>query len=130
MYTVSVSSRFVAQHVLTVPDPGPEGELHSHHFGVEVRVRGLELGASGYLLDIDVLTTALERTVADFRDETLNDLPEFEGLNPSVEHLSRVFGDRLLESLDSLGTDLERLETLEVSIDEDDVARVTHERGL
>ncbi|MBP1703712.1 MAG: 6-pyruvoyl-tetrahydropterin synthase, partial [Chloroflexi bacterium] len=28
--------------------------------------------------------------VARYRDHILNDLPEFEGLNPSIEHLSRI----------------------------------------
>ncbi|MFT4881103.1 MAG: 6-pyruvoyltetrahydropterin/6-carboxytetrahydropterin synthase, partial [Salinirussus sp.] len=40
MYTTTVRTDFVAQHYLTVPDPGPEGEPHSHHYEVELEFRG------------------------------------------------------------------------------------------
>ena len=47
MYTVTVTRSFVAQHFLTVPDPGPEGERHSHTFDVEARLAGPELDEDG-----------------------------------------------------------------------------------
>ncbi|MFC7114045.1 6-pyruvoyl tetrahydropterin synthase family protein [Natronoarchaeum sp. GCM10025703] len=125
MYAVSVSHSFVAQHWLTVPDPGPEGTLHSHHFTVEVSFEGPELGKYGYLVDIDAVIDSLEATVAEFRDETLNDLPAFEGQNPSAERFARIFGDRLLERLQP-----ETATRLTVALQEDDVATVTHERTL
>ena len=125
MYAVSVSRSFVAQHYLTVPDPGPEGELHSHHYTVEATFRGPELGAYGYLVDIDDVTAAMDGLVDRYRDRTLNDLPAFEGLNPSVEHLARIVGDRLLESLAP-----ESATELQITVCEDDVARVSHERRL
>ena len=31
-----------------------------------------------------------------YRDRTLNELPEFEGLNPSVENFARILGDILI----------------------------------
>jgi 6-pyruvoyltetrahydropterin/6-carboxytetrahydropterin synthase len=33
----------------------------------------------------------LDALVAHYRDQTLNDLPEFAGLNPSIEHFARLF---------------------------------------
>ncbi|WIV65932.1 6-pyruvoyl trahydropterin synthase family protein [Natrialbaceae archaeon AArc-T1-2] len=125
MYAVSVSRSFVAQHYLTVPDPGPEGSLHSHRFTAEATFRGPELDEYGYLVDIDAVVDALEAVVDSLRDRTLNDLAAFEGLNPSAEHLARLVGDRLLERLEP-----ETATTLEIEIREDDVARVTHERAL
>ena len=125
MYSVSVSRSFVAQHYLTVPDPGPEGELHSHTYTVEATFRGPELDEYGYLVDIDAVIAALEAVVDAFRDRTLNDLPAFEGENPSAERFARVFGDRLLERLEP-----EPATELEISLREDDVARVRHERAL
>jgi len=125
MYDVTVSRTFVAQHYLTVPNPGPEGVLHSHTFTVEATFRGPELDEYGYIVDIDEVNEAMDATVEQFRDETLNDLPAFEGHNPSVEHLGRIFGDRLLERLDPPG-----IEELEVAVREDDVATVSHTREL
>jgi 6-pyruvoyltetrahydropterin/6-carboxytetrahydropterin synthase len=98
-YELSVTRDFRAQHRLTVPDTGPEGEVHSHHFTVEVRFAGSDLGAYGYLVDIDEVNRILDETVDRYRDALLNDLPEFDGLNPSVEHFARLFGDRVESSL-------------------------------
>ncbi len=125
MYSVGVSRSFVAQHYLTVPDPGPEGTLHSHHYTVEATFLGPRLDEFGYLVDIDDVNAAIDDLVERYRDETLNDLPAFEGLNPSVEHFARIFGDRLCESLEP-----EAATDLRVAMREDDVARVVHERTL
>ena len=39
--------------------------------------------------------------VAHFRDRTLNDLPEFAGLNPSIEHFARIVGQALSRAIDA-----------------------------
>lgn len=124
-YRLAVTRDLVAQHYLTVPDPGPEGAVHSHRYTVEVRFAGPSLGEYGYLVDIDAVIDGLEATVAEFRDETLNDLPAFEGKNPSAEHFARIFGDRLLDRLQP-----ETATRLTVTLQEDDVATVTHEQSL
>lgn len=125
MYRVSVSTEFVAQHFLTVPDPGPEGEVHSHHYGLDVECEGPELNEYGYLLDIDELTAAVEAVEGRYRDELLNDLGEFEGLNPSVEHFARIVADRLAGDLP-----MPEVETVRVTLHEDDVARASYERAV
>ncbi len=125
MYAVSVSRAFVAQHYLTVPDPGPEGTLHSHHFTVEATFSGPELNQYGYLVDIDAVIEALEAVVESFRDETLNELAAFRGLNPSAEHFARIFADRLADRL----TPPEATQ-LEIELQEDDVATVSYDRTL
>lgn len=89
----------MAQHYLTVPDCGAENEWHSHHFQVEVQMEGEELNQHGYLIDIVTVEQAVDTLVDRYRDATLNDLPEFEGLNPSVEHFSRIFCHSLQEHL-------------------------------
>jgi 6-pyruvoyltetrahydropterin/6-carboxytetrahydropterin synthase len=91
MYTVAVSRDFVAQHFLIGGDWGTENELHSHHYRVEVGLEGATLDEHGYLVDIVDIETHLEALVAHYRDKTLNELPEFEGLNPSIEHFARIF---------------------------------------
>jgi 6-pyruvoyltetrahydropterin/6-carboxytetrahydropterin synthase len=124
-YELTVTRDFVAQHFLTVPDPGPEGTEHSHHFTVEVRFAGPSLGEYGYLVDIDDVNALLDALEARYRDALLNDLPEFEGLNPSVEHFARLFGDRVADALsDPNPTDLA------VRIWEDDEAWASHRRRL
>lgn len=125
MYTVTVATDFVAQHFLTVPDPGPEGEVHSHHYELAVECSGPELNEFGYLLDIDDLAGAIDGIEERYRDELLNDVDDFSDLNPSVEHFARIVADRLSERLDA-----PEVETLRVTIHEDEIAWAAYERAV
>ena len=87
----------MARHYLTVPDPGPEGKLHSHRFRAELELRGPGLGEYGYLVDIDDDTVALEAPADRYTDATPDDLPESDGDNPGVERFSRVVFDRVTD---------------------------------
>ncbi|WP_380679096.1 6-pyruvoyl trahydropterin synthase family protein [Salinigranum sp. GCM10025319] len=121
MYTVTVVRPLVAQHFLTVPDPGPEGEVHSHRFRLEVELAGEELNEYDYLVDIDDVETALDAVETRYTDETLNDLPEFEGYNPSVERFARVVHERVADAVSTEGID-----RLTVTVWEDDVANAAY----
>lgn len=125
MYTLTVARAFDAQHYLTVPDPGPEGQVHSHRYTVDATFEGATLDEHGYVLDIEAVGRAMDETVAEFRGNELNDLPAFAGKNPSVEHFARIFGDALLERIDG-----HQLTGLTVAVQEDDVAVATHSRTL
>ncbi|WP_280586744.1 6-carboxytetrahydropterin synthase [Halorubrum sp. Boch-26] len=122
MYATTVLTDFVAQHYLTVPDPGPEGVPHSHHFEVELTFRGPELNRYDYLVDIDDAEAALADLVDRYRDELLNDFPEFEGHNPSVERFARVVFERVTDAV----TD-DTVAELAVTVWEDDAAAATYD---
>src|SRR3990172_2311059 len=96
MYTVAVKRDFVAQHHLVGGDWGAENVKHSHHYAVEVQLEGDSLDQHGYLVDIE---KHLNDLVAHYRDKTLNDLPEFAGLNPSIEHFSRILCETLVRRI-------------------------------
>ena len=117
MYKLQVQRDFIAQHYLTVPNCGDENEWHSHHFRVDVLLEGRALNKNGYLVDITEVENALDTLVDRFRDATLNDLPEFKGLNPSIEHFSRIFTEALEDQMPS-----DQVETLTVRIWEDEDA--------
>lgn len=101
MYTVAVKRDFVGQHFLIGGDWGAENQRHSHHYAVEVQLEGATLDRHGYLVDIVDIEHHLEALVARYRDKTLNELPEFAGLNPSIEHFSRIFCEALSERIDA-----------------------------
>jgi len=122
MYKLMVSRDFIAQHYLTVPDCGPENEWHSHHFAVDVRMEGDELNKHGYLVDIDDVKQGLDEIESRYKDATLNDLPEFEGLNPSVEHFSRFCCERMARYVQA-----ENVTRIEVRIWEDEEAWASYE---
>mgnify|MGYP006304485147 FL=1 len=125
MYTVSVRRPFIAQHFLTVPDPGPEGTLHSHQFTVVLEFDGESLGEYGYLVDIDAINAALDSVVETYADTTLNDQPAFEGLNPSVEHFSRIVCEHVVDRAAPTNPD-----RIRVRIWEDDDAFASYEQPL
>jgi 6-pyruvoyltetrahydropterin/6-carboxytetrahydropterin synthase len=107
MYTVAVVRDFIARHYLIGGDWGPENQEHSHHYRVEVRLFGRELDEHGYLVDIVAIENSLDELVNRYRDAVLNDMPEFAGLNPSLEHFARILCQALARKLDA--PNLERL---------------------
>lgn len=117
MYTVAVKRDFVAQHYLIGGDWGAENELHSHHYVIEIRLEGAALDQHGYLVDIVEIEQQLDALVAYYRDKTLNDLPEFAGLNPSIEHYARILCQTLANHIPA-----PNLNALTVLIWENDIA--------
>ncbi|HWK53343.1 MAG TPA: 6-carboxytetrahydropterin synthase [Hyphomicrobiales bacterium] len=99
MYTVAVTRDFIANHYLVGGDWGSENSPHAHHYVLELSLESDTLDQHGYLVDIVAIEAALEVEVAYFRDALLNDKPEFAGLNPSLEHFSRILCERLLTRL-------------------------------
>lgn len=95
MYTLAVQRKFTAQHYLIGGDWGAENDWHSHHYTLELQLEGERLNQHGYLVDIVQVEAALDALVHHYRDKTLNDLPEFAGLNPSIEHFARIAAERL-----------------------------------
>ena len=99
MYTLAVRRNFVAQHALVGGDWGAENQPHSHHYVLELQLEGAELDSHGFLVDIVEVERTLNGLVAGYRDHLLNDLPEFAGLNPSLEAFSRILCVSLGKSL-------------------------------
>lgn len=94
MYRVAVRRDFVAQHYLVGGDWGRENLRHSHHYVMELELTGEHLDEHGYLADITVIERCMEEAREHYRDQTLNDLPEFAGLNPSIEHFCRILAEQ------------------------------------
>ena len=106
MYKVAVTREFIANHFLIGGDWGAENEPHAHHYVVEVSIESDTLDEHGYLVDIVDIEAGLDGIVDYFRDTMLNDKPEFEGLNPSIEHFSRILNQKLAKKIKmgSIGT--------------------------
>jgi 6-pyruvoyltetrahydropterin/6-carboxytetrahydropterin synthase len=117
MYTLGLQRDFIASHYLIGGDWGAENHLHAHHYKVEVILSGDTLDQHGYLVDLAALEEALDGCVAGFRDKTLNDLPEFDQLNPSIEQLARRIHQNLCRCLTVKG-----FTTIEIKLWENDFA--------
>jgi 6-pyruvoyltetrahydropterin/6-carboxytetrahydropterin synthase len=99
VYSMTVRTDLIAQHYLIGGDWGAENERHSHHYVLELRLDGADLNEHGYLVDIVQVEAELRDIRAHFADRCLNELPEFEGLNPSIEHFARIVCLRLGKEL-------------------------------
>src|SRR5512140_245330 len=95
MYTLAVRRDFIARHFLIGGDWGPENFPNSHHFILELQLQANELDQHGYLVDIVDVNRHLDDRIGYLSEKMLNDLPEFEGLNPSLEHFSRILATAL-----------------------------------
>ncbi len=95
MYTIAVTRDFIARHFLIGGDWGDENQPHAHHYLLEVSIEYGELDQHGYLVDIVAIEAALTQCVAYFENRQLNELPEFDTLNPSLEHFCRIIWYKL-----------------------------------
>ena len=101
MYTLGVRRDFIARHFLIGGDWGPENDPNSHHYILELQLEGKELDHHGYLADIVEVENHLDEVIGIYREQMLNDCPEFAGLNPSIEHFARILTTSLSERIKS-----------------------------
>ncbi|MFQ5923868.1 MAG: 6-pyruvoyl tetrahydropterin synthase family protein [Anaerolineales bacterium] len=101
-YSLAVRRDFQARHYLVGGDWGPENELHTHDYRLELELAGRELNQHGFLVDLVQVEKLVDETLREYQGQTLNDRPAFAGLNPSIEHFSRIlckaFGELLTEA--------------------------------
>jgi len=120
MYSVAVSRNFIAQHYLIGGDWGKENSLHSHFYKVEVNLEGRNLDQHGYLVDIVDIEKNLDQLVDHFTDKTLNSLPVFNNLNPSIENFCRIMWE-MYSKMIVTGT----IESLTITLWENEIARAS-----
>ena len=99
MYTLAVRREFIARHFLIGGDWGPENFPNSHHYILELQLKGAELDQHGYLVDIVDVEKHLDEIVSYYKDKMLNECPAFTGLNPSIEHFSRILATSLSDRI-------------------------------
>jgi 6-pyruvoyltetrahydropterin/6-carboxytetrahydropterin synthase len=122
MYKLGVKRDFIAQHYLIGGDWGSENQKHSHHYQLEVQLKGKSLDDHGYLLDIVKVNEYLEQLILTTRDRTLNELEEFQGLNPSIENLACISYQFLYRPLHDIG-----ITDLKVKVWEDAIAWISYQ---
>lgn len=122
MYKLAVKKDFIAQHFLVGGDWGPENQKHSHHYRLEIQLKSKTLDNHGFLVDIVKVNNYLEKLISYYRDRTLNELPEFKDINPSIENLARISYQTLCQSIHETG-----IPALIVRVWEDEIAWVTYQ---
>jgi 6-pyruvoyltetrahydropterin/6-carboxytetrahydropterin synthase len=125
MFKLGIRGEFSANHYLIGGDWGEENREHSHNYQLEIILQKSELDQHGYLIDIVEVTHHLDGVVEQFAGKTLNALPAFANLNPSIEHfatiLFQLFRQRFAKH---------QLHSLTVVLSEDEVAWTSYTAPL
>jgi len=122
MYELGIRRDFIARHFLIGGDWGPENFPNSHHYVMEVQLKGKELDRHGYLVDIVEVEKHLDELVSYYKDQMLNEKPEFAGLNPSIEHFVRILATSLSERIKA-----ENISDIKVLLWENELAWAAYE---
>lgn len=125
MYQLCLQRDFESLHYLIGGDWGAENDLHAHPYKIEWILEGPSLDEHGYLVDLVDLESRLEEASQRYRSQVLNDLPEFNGLNPSLEHFARILNERLTRDIGYAG-----LHASEVRLWESPTAWASHRQSL
>jgi 6-pyruvoyltetrahydropterin/6-carboxytetrahydropterin synthase len=88
MYEVGLQRGFRAWHIMPGME-GPEGELHSHDYRLEVVITRPELDDKGMVVDLDLVEAALEATVAKVEEQNLETIRPPDAEAVTVEVLAR-----------------------------------------
>ncbi len=89
MYQLVVSDHFSSAHFLRGYQGACEN-LHGHTWKVEVAVESDQLNQIGLVIDFKELKKRLGHIMERWDHVCLNDLDEFQGVNPSTENMARV----------------------------------------
>ena len=103
MYTLGLRRDFEATHALVGGDWGAKNQPHSHNYRLELRLETEQLTPHGFVADLVEVEAALDRLLERYAGADLNRLPEFSGLNPSMEHFARILAESLAAALQSAG---------------------------
>ena len=95
MYRTALLKHFTAQHFHAGSQGDSEAGLHLHRYTLELCVEGPELNARGYLIDLAELDRSTQKVLEQFKDRALIDLPEFSGMDPSLERLAAYICDNV-----------------------------------
>jgi 6-pyruvoyltetrahydropterin/6-carboxytetrahydropterin synthase len=106
VYEVGGNATVTAWHVMPGMD-GPEGELHSHEYRIDVVVSRDELDHQGMVCDLDVLRAALDDAISQVRDRNLEVIQPANAEAVTVEIFARWVHDQLRSALDGHGSSLQ-----------------------
>jgi 6-pyruvoyltetrahydropterin/6-carboxytetrahydropterin synthase len=90
---------FAAAHHLR----GYEGDceqVHGHNYKVEIEVQASGLDEVGMGIDFRAIRAAAREVVGELDHRYLNEIPPFDEVNPTAEHIAAYVFDRLARRVD------------------------------
>ena len=102
MFQVGTAIEFRAQHIMPGME-GPEGQLHSHDYRLDVVVEREKLDDRGMVCDLDVLEAALQDIDSIVRDKNLEVIRPADADAVTVEVFARWAHDFLADAIRDTG---------------------------
>ena len=112
MYELDITREFSAAHMLKGYD-GLCSNLHGHNWTVQVFIQAGQLDGIGIAADFTVIKRVLTEILAQFDHKYLNELPEFQGINPTSENIARIIFEKLAPAVAKPGIKLDRVRVCE-----------------
>ena len=94
LYALTVRTSFAAAHRLREYEGNCE-KLHGHNWLVEVTVESGTLDPRGMAIDFRVMKAGLAELLSALDHRYLNDIPPFDAVNPSSEHIARYIYEKM-----------------------------------
>jgi len=102
MFQVGTAIEFSAQHIMPGVE-GPEGQLHSHDYRLDVVVARDQLDDRGMVCDLDVLEAALQQIDSIVRGKNLEVIRPADAEAVTVEVFARWAHDFLADAIRDTG---------------------------
>ena len=125
MYEISAFGHFDAAHFLR-GYPGKCANIHGHRWEVGITLQGEKLDEMGILIDFMDVKNMLKEVLEVFDHKMINDVPPFDGLNPTAENIASFIYERMADKLrDQTGSNVW---ITKVTVWESDAASATYFR--
>lgn len=98
MFELKVQMYFSAAHHLLNYDGACENQ-HGHNWLTEAYVSGCDLDKSNILIDYKVIKKNLKEVLDYLDHKDINELPEFKGISPSSEVISKFIYKKMKERI-------------------------------
>lgn len=119
-YTLKIRTEIAASHIIE-GHPGKCSRLHGHNWKIDVEVTTGQLDELGMGMDFADLKAETKAVTEPLDHRHLNDLPGFDGINPTAENVAAYIYREVGTRLEKLGFQVAR-----VTIWETDRASVTY----
>ena len=129
MYRLNVRDHFMIAHSFNGEIFGPAQRMHGATYIVDLEMRRKALDADGLIVDIGLASQTLNKVLAEFNFENLDEIPEFKGKNTTTEFMAEIIFNRMIDQIRSgnLGPSASGLSSLRVTLHESHVAWASYE---
>jgi 6-pyruvoyltetrahydropterin/6-carboxytetrahydropterin synthase len=98
MYHISIETKFSAAHSINGYE-GPCRQLHGHDWKIQIEVKTDRLNGMGMAIDFHQLQDITRDVLKQFDHQHINQLPQFQELNPTAENIAKYIYEQVESKL-------------------------------